>query len=203
VIGVERDAKMVEAARSILRSADREDVAVIQADVTKSGLDPASFDLVHCRYLLPHVPDARVLLVVLINLAKPGGVVLVQEPDHSSWNFYPTIPAWPRLIQLGEQAFARAGVEINIGRHTFQMLREAGLEQVTVEACVLALQDAHPYKGMGLTAVESLRPLMLKAGLTTETELDDLVREVEEHMARPDTCLITFTTTQVWGRRRR
>ena len=202
IVGVERDPYMVGAAREIVRSAGREDVELVEADAASSGLPGASFDLVHGRFLLGHVADPSAMLTEMLRLTKPGGTVLVQEPDHSSWNFYPSIEAWPRLLSLGEQAFARAGVEINIGRRCYQLLRDAGLEDVTIAASVLALQDGHPYMSMGLKAAEVMGPLMVKAGLTTDHELSALTRALEEHIARPDTWAVTFTTVQVWGRRR-
>jgi ubiquinone/menaquinone biosynthesis C-methylase UbiE len=202
VVGVEQDPNIVIAAREIMGSAGREDIMLVEGDVRQSGLERGSFDLVHGRCLLGHLPNPSAMLLEMIELAKPGGVVLVQEPDHSSWNFYPPIAEWPRLLEIGEQAFASAGIEINIGRRAFQLLRQAGLEDVRIEACVLAFQDNHPYMAMALRATEVLRPVMLKAQLTTPDELDRLVREIEKHIAKPDTSMISFTIVQVWGRRR-
>jgi hypothetical protein len=37
--------------------------------------------------------------------------------------------------------------------------------------------------------------------LATEAELDDLLADFEERANDPETTMITFTTTQVWGRK--
>lgn len=92
---------------------------------------------------------------------------------------------------------------MNIGRRTFGLLRQAGALDVQVSAAVVALQDQHPYMRMALTAVGALRGAMLQFGLTNEAELDALASAIEEHIAQPDTIQLTFTTTQVWGRRPR
>lgn len=201
VYGVERDPQLAEAARLLARVDNLQNVQIQVGDAFHTTFDEGSFDLVHARFLLPHVPNPPALIAEMLRLTKPGGVVLLQEPDHSSWNFHPALPAWSRLIELGERAFDLLGIDMNIGRRTFQLLRQAGAAEVQVSAAVVALQDQHPYMRMALTAVGALRGAMLQFGLTNETELDALASAIEEHIARPDTIQLTFTTTQVWGRR--
>jgi hypothetical protein len=70
--GVAHDPSIVSAAREIMRSAGREDIALFEADAKQSGRERASFDLVHGRFLLGAIRE------------------------------------WPRLLELGEQAFASA-----------------------------------------------------------------------------------------------
>lgn len=74
---------MVESAR---RLAEQHGLAVefIEADATATGLPDHSFDLVHARTLLLNVQNPREMLAEMVRIAKPGGLVVVQEPDASA-----------------------------------------------------------------------------------------------------------------------
>jgi hypothetical protein len=167
--------------------------------VMNIGLPAESFDLVHERFVFPHV-SAETLLQEMLTVTLPGGYVVLQEPDHSSWSFYPPSAKWRRLIGVVESAFALRG-DINIGRRTYFMLRRAGLGEVTIRASVLALQDNHPYMRMAIVGANAMRQRILSAGLATDTELDDLLGDAEQRASDPETFQITFTVTQVWGRK--
>jgi SAM-dependent methyltransferase len=201
VVGLDKAPELIAAARALARAESYDNVELVEADLWQNDLPRSSFDLVHARFFLPHAGDARGALQRLIELVKPGGVVLLQEPDHSSWNFHPDLPEWRRLLSIGETTMAKLGVDMNIGRRTFQLLRDAGLEGVTVRAAIIALQDRDPYMRMALTAVSTIREPILRMNAISAGELDALVAAVEHHIEDATTYQLSFTTTQVWGRR--
>lgn len=200
VVGLEVNSSLLAAARQYVDEEQLTNVELKEGDAYDSGLGPESFDLVHERFVLPHVADPEALLREMMRLARPAGLVVIQEPDHSSWNFWPYHGKWPRLLQILESALALRG-DINIGRRTFHMAQQAGLENVRLRAGVVALQNNHPYMKMPLVGAAVMRPHILSAGLATGTELDDLVAEIDRHASDPETMMITFTVTQVWGRK--
>ncbi|MBZ0297607.1 MAG: methyltransferase domain-containing protein, partial [Anaerolineae bacterium] len=200
VVGLDMDSNLLAAARQYIDEEGLTNVELKQADAHKSGLEPNTFDLVHERFVLTHVPDPTALLQKLFQLAKPGGYVIVQEPDHSSWNFWPRSESWSHLLPVLEATLALRG-DINIGRRTFHLLQQVGLENVTLRAGVVALQDSHPYMRMPLTAAAAMRSVMISASLIAEDELDSLIGAVEQHILNPETTMISFTTTQVWGQK--
>jgi ubiquinone/menaquinone biosynthesis C-methylase UbiE len=53
----------------------------VRADAASTGLPPGSFDLVHERMLLLNVTSPRNVVAEMTRLARPGGVVALQEPD--------------------------------------------------------------------------------------------------------------------------
>lgn len=200
VVGVDRDAAHLAAARDFLEGAGLDNVRLWEGDASQTGLPRASFDLVHARFLLPHVVDPAAVLAEMVALARPGGVVVLQEPIHEGWAFYPPSERWSRLRQILEAGIALRG-DINIGARSYDLLRGAGLHGVTVRAAVLALPPRHPYMRMPLAPATAMRPRMIEAGITTAEELDELLAELERLASDPDRIQITFTLTQVWGRR--
>lgn len=200
VVGLDADQGLLESAAAYSEAEGLNNVQLQKDDVTDPDLPEETFGLVHSRFLLPHVDSPLAVLQNMVELAKPGGVIASQENDHSSWNFYPHCPEWAELLELLEKTFALRG-DINIGRRTFHMLKECGLEDVRIRTSVQALQDCHPYMRMPLIGACAMRERMIEAGLTTEREFERLVQAVEQAVNDPDRVQVTFTLVQAWGRK--
>jgi len=201
VFGLDKAPELLAAARALAEAEGYSNVGLILSDLWDNRLVPGTFDLVHARFFLPHVGNAKLAVEKMVQLAKPGGVIFVQEREHSSWNFYPPLPEWQRLFELSERTMQALGVDINVGQRTFHLLRDAGLEGVTVRAAVIALQDSDPYMRLALTATATIRQAILRTNPISADELDALLVAIERHIEKPDTYMIGYTTTQVWGRR--
>jgi hypothetical protein len=144
---------------------------------------------------------ADALLREMVALVRPGGIAISQETDQNSWNFFPRRRVWPRLKQTIESAFIEIGGNANIGQQTFGMLRRAGLEDVRVRTTVAALQNCHPYMRVPIIRATGLRKVIVGAGLMSEGELDETLAEMEQIVNDPETFAVSFTVTQVWGRK--
>lgn len=200
VIGIDRDPPLLAAARSYVKEEGLTNVEILERDAWKTELPRSSFDLVHARFVFPY-GRSEDLLQEMMSLAVPGGIVVAQEPDQSSWNFFPPRPAWERLRQTFEDAFRHLGGDINIGRRTYGLFRRAGLQNVQVRAAVLALQPSHPYSQMPIISATGLRKVIVGANLMTTSELDETLAEMEQILRDPETFSISFTVTQVWGKK--
>lgn len=200
VVGVDRDAELLSAARDYVEENGLANVELVHGDVLHHGLPRGSFDLVHERFLLPHVPAPPLVLREMVALARPGGVIAVQEPDNTSWNFFPPSPNWPRLKQIIIAAFAGRG-DSDIGQRTFGLLHREQLVDIRIRAAILAVQDCHPYIRMALRTIGAMRHHIVASGISTDEELDQLLDEIEQHAGDPAIVQFTFTVAQVWGRK--
>lgn len=199
VIGVDQDAKQLAAARQLVQDEQLSNVTILDDDAYHTSLPRHSFDVVHVRFVFAPVGRDAELLHEMLELTRPGGVMVIQEPDASSWNCFPPHPAWNRLIGAILTAFKRGGGDFNAGQRTFHMLRDAGLTNVHIRAALVALPPGHPYMHSPLQFAISLRQRIIDSGALTEAELDETVAEVEQIVASPETFITTFTVTQVWG----
>jgi len=59
-------------------------IEVIEGDFCNASVPAGSFDLVHARYVLIHNADARPLLEAMLRALKPGGALVLEEPDFSA-----------------------------------------------------------------------------------------------------------------------
>lgn len=58
-------------------------IEVLEADFCHLALESQSFNLIHARCLLIHIPDFQLALSKMVDLLKPGGWLVIEEPDFS------------------------------------------------------------------------------------------------------------------------
>jgi SAM-dependent methyltransferase len=201
VVGVDIDPLQLATARALVAETELSNVEVLERDAYDTRLPREAFDLVHARFLFAPLGRDQALLREMLALARPGGVVAIQEPDANVWNCFPPSAAWDRLKTAILAAFAQSGGDFNVGQRTYGMLRHAGLEDVRARAVVLALHDQHPYLRLPILFATSLRQRILEGGLLRESDLDNAIAEYECVAAAPDTFGLSFVVTQIWGRK--
>jgi SAM-dependent methyltransferase len=201
VVGVEPRGEQAAAVRRYAASRRLANVRVLEGDPFATGLPRGAFDLVHARFLLAATRRDRDLLAEMSALARPGGVVAIQEPDAAAWRCYPPRPGWDRLTRAVTAAAALAGGDLTAGQRAYQLLRRAGLEGVRVRTAVVALHDAHPAMRLPIQVAEALRRPIVDGGLLDEDDLDAALRECEQGALDAETFATTFLVVQAWGRK--
>jgi SAM-dependent methyltransferase len=197
VVGTDLDEKMLAAARAFCAEQSLSQVQLLRDDVFASALPPASFDLVHLRFQLAPLGRAAEQVAIARALAKPGGWIVLEEPDAGSWRENPLAPATAHLRALIVEAFARGGGDFNAGRRLPEYLRAVGVEPSLRCAC-LPLEPGHPYMHLPVQFATSLGPRL--RGLLPEGELDRLLEAARRELTEPGRWGMTFTLVQAWGR---
>ena len=198
VVGLEREARMVESARSL---AEQHGLAVefIEADATATGLPEGAFDLVHARTLLLNVQNPREIVAEMVRIARPGGVVAVQEPDASAWNCDPPHPAFDILRDAILDTYRRTGKDFSIGRRSARLLREAGVHDVQVRATARVTRAGEYYQTFLLAIAGLVRDVTVQAGDLTVDEFDSYTAALRAHLQAPDTITCQPIMWQAWG----
>ena len=202
VVGVDGDPRKLEAARQYARDNRLESVEVISSDVFDTDLECGTFDLTHARFLVAPLGRQGDLLSEMIALTRPGGIVAVEEPDVSSWNCYPARPAFRRLVNALQDAVVESGGNFTAGRNTYTLLRRSGLEDVRARAVAVACEAGHPFRKIILHFAEALRKRITEGDILSPPELDECVAEVNQVIDDPDVLVVSYLTTQVWGRKK-
>jgi SAM-dependent methyltransferase len=70
----------------------------------------------------------NVALSVYRRLVKPGGWIVLEDPDMASWRVNPDAPAVQRLIDLIKEGFRAAGGDFNAGRELPSLFGSLGVE---------------------------------------------------------------------------
>jgi ubiquinone/menaquinone biosynthesis C-methylase UbiE len=172
-----------------------------RGDAYGADLPAATFDLVHLRFIASTAGNPEGLLREAIRLARPGGVIAVQEPDVETFSCYPPHPAWDRLMTAMLGVFAGVGSDVYLARRLYRMAREAGLSDVHYRPFLIGIRSIDPMVDHLPATVESLRSTVLKLGLLSETELAVLLEQCRSHLRDPGTVVRSFMVAQVWGRK--
>jgi ubiquinone/menaquinone biosynthesis C-methylase UbiE len=199
VVGLDREARMVQFGQQL---AEQRGLAVefIEADATATGLPDRAFDLVHARTLLLNVQNPEEILAEMMRIAKPGGVVAVQEPDASAWSCDPPHPAFDILRGAILSAYRRTGKDFSIGRRIARMLKEEGLDDVHVRPTARVTHAGEYYQTFLLTVAGLVRDVVVQAGELTVDEFESYTAALRAHLEAPGTITCQPVMWQAWGR---
>lgn len=173
---------------------------VLQHDLTREPLPGGAFDLVHARWLLHHLPDLDAAIARLIDALKPGGLLLVEEPD-----FYPVHAAHaasPPLYAQFMDALTRAVVAAT-GRDCYwarglpALLVRHGLQDVQAAADVAVLHGGGPLARFYRLSGQQVRQRVLDAGLIDAADYDAALALLDD----PGLWAFGACTVAAWGRR--
>jgi SAM-dependent methyltransferase len=147
-----------------------------QGDILAGPVEPGTFDLVTARAVLHHVADAGAAVANLAASIRPGGAMLLIEPD-----FLPVSVAEPAGIRAfwdGWLAWSHGqGIDYFIGRRLPAMLSGMGLLEVRATAETALYNGGSPWARYWAETVIELRPRLVASG-----QLDD--RSIDAFLAR-------------------
>jgi ubiquinone/menaquinone biosynthesis C-methylase UbiE len=201
VVGLDADPAHTAMATGFAAGQGLSGVQIMTADARRTGLPPGSFDLVHARTLLVNVPDPADVAAEMVRLARPGGQVASMEPDTEHARCHPPHPAFDRLCDIFTAAFRRNGADPWIGRRVPALLRQAGLDDVQVEARVQMYPPGHSRRTSRADLVRAMRPQVLDMGLASAAELDELDTTARAHLQDPHTIVISGLLFLTWARK--
>ncbi len=193
VVGIDVDEKMLAGAQHFIQDEALHHVSLLKDDLFQSQLPAHSFDLVHSRFQIAPLGRAEAQIEAYLAFLRPGGYLVVEDPDMGSWRVNPESPAVAKLIELIEQAFRLGGGNFNSGRQLPGLLRGAELVP-KVTAHVVALEAGHPYLRLPIQFANALRPRLEK--IVTSAALTELIEQAEAEIARPEVWGTTFTLIQ-------
>ncbi len=132
VIGVERDGDQIAEAERLARLAGEEDLVEFRrgnaVDLPLAADEWGSFDVVHTRFLLEHVPAPQAIVRAMVRAAKPGGRIVLEDDDHHVLRLWPEAPKAERLWRVYYRTYEELGNDPFVGRRLVAMLHAAGAE---------------------------------------------------------------------------
>jgi ubiquinone/menaquinone biosynthesis C-methylase UbiE len=136
VCGVDLSAAMVDAAAAAAQAAG------VQVEHRVSGIHTlpyadASFDAVRAERVFQHIEDPARALAEMIRVTRPGGRVMVIDPDHSQFAVAVESPTATRVAEAVRGELLRAIVNPRVGTRLRGLFRAAGLDGIDVVARVL------------------------------------------------------------------
>ena len=201
VVGLDADPAHAAMAAEFAAGRGLSAVDIITADARSTGLPPGSFDLVHARTLLINLPEPAEVVAEMVRLARPGGWVASMEPDTEHALCYPPHQAFDRICEIFPVALGRNGADPQLGRRVPELFRQAGLDDVGVEARPQMYPPGSSRRANRLDLVRSMRSQIVQMGLASEAELDELDAAARVHLNDPHTIVMSGLFFLTWGRK--
>jgi hypothetical protein len=151
-------------------------------NIVTDPLPEASFDLVHSRLVLVHLPERERALERMIAALKPGGWLVDEEFD-ASVSPDPTVNPEEVLSKTHAamtRVMASRGVDRSFGRRLFGRLQAHGLKNVTAEGRTFMWQGGSPGASLLRSNYEQLCGAMIEAGYITQQEFDKDVSQLQD-----------------------
>jgi len=165
-------------------------------DIGVDELPESECDLVHTRLVLLHVAERDRALDRMLCSLKPGGWLLVEEPDFSTFS----ASAPDAMVEVNDALLAflgARGAEPNYGRRLVAEFRKRGLRDMGGEGRVLPIEGGHEWAEFPRLTFERLGPALVASAAITAERYKEALALLDD----PDMTLLSPLIMAVWGRR--
>jgi ubiquinone/menaquinone biosynthesis C-methylase UbiE len=177
-----------------------QNVEVRRHNIVSDSLPDTTFDLIHARLVLVHLPEREKVLTRLVSALKPGGWLVDEEFDSVSLLPDPTVSAGEVSLNT-QMAVMRMlkdrGVERRFGRLLYGRLRAHGLVEVGAEGRLFMWRGGSSDVSLMRTNFKQLYGAMVDARYITE---QGYTRDLA-HLDDPDFMAPSPIMWTAWGRR--
>jgi SAM-dependent methyltransferase len=169
-------------------------VEVREGDIRSLDIPPASMDLAHARFVLIHVPGWQEALAAMIASLKPGGWLVLEEPDFSSSRAFAGHPdlrrAFDNVHRAIESMFRARGMDHAFGARLPALLQERGFEELTIENDAAIVPGGSPHAAMMAMSTAQLADKYVATGLASAEDIAGYAK-----FAADPACWATYHAT--------
>lgn len=198
VVGIDLDPRVVDLAREDALADGLTNVEFRAGDITE--FEDEDLDFVFARLLLCHLPSAADVIAAAVSALRPGGVLLVEEPEFSACFSWPPNSDYDQCMALQREVIRRRGGDPDLGPKLPALFVAAGLHDVDVHVFQPAFLVA-PFKNIPHVSLEKMADAITAEELASTDEVGALSEKVQS-FAADDRSLISYPRFfQVCGRR--
>jgi ubiquinone/menaquinone biosynthesis C-methylase UbiE len=130
VIGIERSSDQIAEAERMAHEAGESGLAEFrEGDAYAFPLaehEWRSFDVVHARFILEHVPDPLAVVKHMVRAALPGGRITLEDDDHDVLRLWPEPEGFAEVWRHYMRVYDAHGNDPIVGRRLVELLHAAG-----------------------------------------------------------------------------
>lgn len=174
VLGIDRDTTYV-------RALSDSPFQVIEGDFLEVPLD-TEFDLAHCRYVLIHNRAGDDMLAKLCSIVKPGGALVVEEPDFLSAKALnvPHDDAQQRVNNAICRLFEDMSLDPAYGLTLPEKISAAGLRIVEVNSRIHLAPGGSLMARMMAASTTALADKYIGTGEASQADIDDRLKRAQD-----------------------
>src|SRR5207302_1609075 len=189
----------VDLAPRFLEADPRPNLAIHRRDILADGVPGDGYDLIHARALLMHLPAPDELVVELVGRLRPGGAILLEEPDFHLVSIADSAlyaEVWSSVFTAG----AKAGGDWNWGRHLPASLTAAGATGVTAVVESVMFTGGGPLAELTALTWEQVTPRLVADGIVAADRIAAATAELTDPGRWFPTVDVVAPALQVPGR---
>lgn len=199
VIGSDTDDEILALAQKDAEAAKLTNVEFQQMDACACSWQE-EFDLIYSRFLLSHLSHPKDCLAAIIKACRPGGTIVIEDTDFDGSFCYPPCAAYERYKELYQKVVQRNGGDPNIGPKLPAIARKAGIERIELNV-IQATHIRGEAKLMAPVTMLRISDAAVSEGLASKTEVQEILRELNETAADCETVMALPRIFQMWGKR--
>ena len=184
-----------------LRQISVPNLEIRQHDIIKDDLEIGQYDLVHCRALLMHLPEPEKGLKRMADAVRPGGWLLVEEPDYGSILSTditnPSAAFFTTTLRAFFDFLRKRGTDTYFGRRVSGLVEQLGFVDVGQEGWTRIFRGGEPMTRFAAANFQMGAKPMIAAGLLTQDQYDSIQRLFLD----PTFYYPGLTLFASWGRR--
>ena len=201
VIGFDQSPAAVARASARAGSRGFINVAFMEGTVDRLPFN-GEFDAIVGRVVLIYRLHPVSDLKALVRCLRPGGLAVFQETDLLTGKTVPSAPVVDQVRDWMLDAFARAGIEMEMGHKLYQTFKAAGFPapQMEIDGFIGGAEDISP--ALFANVVRTLVPQLEALGVATadEVRIDTLEERMRANLAETGGVMSTPLLIGAWAR---
>jgi SAM-dependent methyltransferase len=174
---------------------------ILEADIRSVPLVEDSFDLIHARYVLIHLPDFEAVLSKLLALLKPGGAIVLEEPDFSVAKAIVGDPtaceSFAKIHRAIAKIYANKGIDFDLGIKLPSICQTLGLKHSCLENHVPISKGGSELALMMKMSAMQLAEQYMATGEVSQTDIENYYEFTEN----PNAWAIYYATVRITGKK--
>lgn len=177
---------------------DIDRLSPLRHDVTVDDFPPASFDLIHARCVLEHLPDRDKVLARMLGWLAPGGWICLEGIDVTLSITSPYLEVRTTMRGLTTTMREQLGTDPGFPRRATSLMRKAGLNDIGLSAAPVIIGDGGDGDQFVAAMVQRFSPALLANGTAHQDDLS----AINNWLTEPKGLDIAGVLLSAYARRR-
>ena len=182
IVGASGRVTAVDLDTRFVRDTQLANVEVIEADIHQVALDKL-FDLIHVRHVLVHQANTT-LFNRILELLKPGGWLVIEEPDFSATKFISGTLAQQQAVTKINQAicqmFVNQSKDYALGFKLPSLLQQLGFQNLQIANDVPIVTGNSDVATLMKLSARQLAEKYLATGKATQSDIETYCQCAED-----------------------
>ncbi|MFL6594618.1 MAG: methyltransferase domain-containing protein [Chthoniobacterales bacterium] len=202
VLGIERSARFLEAARERCARRGLTNVEFREGDLMELSLGDIGYDASWCRWVMNFVSSPKKLVENIAGALRPGGIAIFHEySDYLTFRFMPIRPALEKFELAVSESWLASGGDPNVARQLPQLLQNAGMRVIEIVPRVRTISPRDYTWQWPKSFIEINVARLQELGRISDELAADILREFREADADPNSWFTTPMFLEIVARK--